>query len=276
MYQARPWAHHPSVGDERPPGAGSGQRQSLQAHVTGEYDAHYSLIASIFNGVVLFAAAVSLLAILASGEAAGPKAAAVGLWLASLGGLVAVYNGYLVDSILISEPPNVVDVVVPFLSGVIEFAQFAVLVPLATQGPGGPPSPGAQLEHLTWWFLCATVLTGTGVVTQLNVRRQMSRTLERSPADLAALVRWCAGEARKGLVAAVAMTGVCLTVFLLMGPGPPHVWLLGGLPSPAALRHWQGLLGLAFVAGALNAVVLEDRARAFIAASVSPNGEPDR
>jgi hypothetical protein len=275
-YQERALAPHLYVEHERPAGRSSGQLQTLQARVTGEYDAHCSLIASIFNGVVLFAAAGSLLAILASRESAGPRTAAVGLWLATLAGLVAVYNGYLVDAILISEPPNAVDVVVPFLSGTIEFTQFAVLVPLASNGRGAPPSPAAQLEHLTWWFLCASVLTSAGVVTQLNVRRHITRTLERAPSDLAPLVRWCARESRKGLVAAVVMTATTLAVFLLMGPGLPQLWLLDRLPAPAALRHWQGLLGLTFFAGAVNAVVLEDRGRAFIAASVSPNSEPDR
>jgi hypothetical protein len=264
MYQGRAPGHRPSVDEEGRTDATTDARQALREHLTEEYDAHYSLIASIFNGVVLFAAAVALLAILASGEGAGPKAAALGLWLASLGSLVAVYNGYLVDSILISEPPNVVDVVVPFLSGVIEFAQFAVLVPLASKGTGGEPSAAAQLDHLTWWFLCSTVLTVTGVVTQLNVRGQMARTLDAAPADMAALVRWCAAQSRKGLTAAYIMTGVCLVVFVLLRLG-----------LPPALRQWQGVLGVTFFAGAVNAVVLEDKARGFIAASVSSAADWD-
>lgn len=237
-----------------PPSVG---RRFFHDRLSDQYAHHYHLIVSIFKGVSLYSAAVSFLAISASQEPGVAKVAAMALWVASLAAIMATYDGIMVTSIVASAPPNAVDLVAPFVMGLAEYVQFAVLIPLGP-GPGGAePSVAAQLEHITWWPLVFAVLALTGAIDIANARAQMAKGLSRAPAHLQPLLEWYAASLRQSQISTMASSGAALAAFLLLHFGP------------AGIRHWQAVLAVAVFVGMVNGIVISERARHRIVASVA-------
>lgn len=237
-----------------PPSVG---RRFFHDRLTDQYAHHYHLIVSIFKGVSLYSAAVSFLAIFASHEPDSVKFAAAALWVASLAAIMATYDGIMVTSIIASSPPNAVDLVAPFVMGLSEYVQFAVLIPLAP-GPGGTePSVAAQLEHITWWPLVFAVLAFTGSIDIANARAQMAKGLSRAPTDLQPLLEWYATSLRQSQISTMASSAAGLAAFLVLHFGPD---------GP---RHWQAALAIAVFVGMVNGIVISERARRRIVESVA-------
>ena len=252
----------PPANGERRAGAAAGgagtAREYLGNRLSDQYRDHYHLIASVFNGVVLAGAAVSLLAILATDEPTGPRVAALSLWLGSFASLICTYNGPIVNSILITRAPNFVDVITPFLLGVMGFAQFAVLVPIRAAGNAPAAPGGAQVDHLTWWFLAAAALWAVVLPNLSNTLAQVGATVEESPEDVAPLVRWCEGIVRKAVQGTVAIVVSLLVAFLLLRVRPTE-----------QLWKWQAALGLGYFGGMGALVMIQEQARRAMVASVS-------
>lgn len=243
-------------------------RQFFGGRLSEQYHDHYHLIASVFNGVVLGGAATSLLLIVRATEGSLPRTAALALWLGSFASLVCTYNGPIVNSILITCPPNLMDVVTPFLMGVLGFAQFAVAVPLPAAG-GEVPSSAAQLDHLTWWFLVAAVQWAVVSAHMVNTISHLYATWAGAPAEMDPLMEWCGRLLRQALAGCVATALVLTTVFLLLRFPSPDVPGLRSLPSPTSLQEWQGVMGMAYFAGMVGLVVTQMQARTVIVTSVS-------
>jgi hypothetical protein len=243
-------------------------RRYFGARLSDQYRDHYHLIASVFNGVVLGAAAATLLLIVRSAVPGRPMSAALALWLGSFGSLICNYNGPMVNSILIVRPPNFVDIVTPFAIGVLGFALFALSVPLPPVA-GRAPSQAAQLDHLTWWFLAAAADWAFVAAHILNTRAHLRLSLLETPADLVPLIAWCESILRRAIVGTVAMAVTLTVVFLLLRVGAPAVVGLRWLPPPRTLRTWQGLMALVYGAGMVGLVVIQEEARRVMTQSVS-------
>jgi hypothetical protein len=257
-------AHRPVV--ELPPSAPTvsasvGQR-FFHDRLTNQYAHHYHLIVSIFKGVALTSGAIALLGIVSSPEQGTVKVTALGLWLASLAAIIASYDGIMVASIVVSAPPNGIDLVAPFVMGVAEFTQFAVLVPLAHDATGRPPTTAAQFAHLSWWPLVVAILGATACGGIANSRAQIRRSLGAVPADLRPLVRWYMDDLRDSEII-TAVSGVCmLAAFTALRL------------APAALQRWQLVIGGVVLFGMVTGIVSQERARHRIVTSVAPRVDP--
>jgi hypothetical protein len=231
-------------------------RRFFHDRLTDQYAHHYHLIVSIFKGVALGSAAVSFLAIVGSAEAAQAKVTALALWIASLAAIIATYDGIMITSILSNAPPNTVDLVAPFVMGLAEFMQFAVLTPLAADSVRGEPIAAAQLQHLTWWPLVFAVLTLTATVDIANAKSQMRRTVDRAPPELEPLIRWYMGSLRQSELSTGGCSAAMVVAFVALHFGPDR------------LGRWQAVVaGVTFV-GMVNGILASERARHRIVASV--------
>jgi hypothetical protein len=231
-------------------------RRFFHDRLTDQYAHHYHLIVSIFKGVALGSAAVSFLAIVGSAEPAQAKVTALALWVTSLAAIIATYDGIMITSILSNAPPNTVDLVAPFVMGLAEFMQFAVLTPLAADPVRGEPSAAAQLDHLTWWPLVFAVLTLTAAVDIANAKAQMRRTLHLAPRELQPLIHWYVGSLRQSQISIGICSAAMVVAFVALHFGPDR------------LGRWQAVVaGVTFV-GMVNGILSSERARHRIVSSV--------
>lgn len=233
-------------------------RQYFGERLSDQYRHHFHLIGSIFNATVLFSAAASLLLIFGSSEGTAPKAAALSLWVGSFGCLVCAYNGPLVNAMLIAQPPNAVDVVTPFVIGVLGFAQFAAVAPLAEGAGGAAPPAAAQLEHLTWWFAAAAAEWAVITVHMLGTIDHLRAGEADAPAELLPLMTWCGGILRRALRGSVATSLTLVVLFVALRWGP----------ATGSLRRWQAVAGLLYVAEMVSLIVIQEQARRVMVRSV--------
>src|SRR5262245_20866578 len=85
---------------------------------------HYLMFTSITKGVVLNAAAYTLLAIIRDPTNVVPRLA---LWLASLAGALFSYVTWARGLVMTNEKYNLGDAIWPFAIGIIEILLFAIL-----------------------------------------------------------------------------------------------------------------------------------------------------
>jgi len=208
-------------------------------------------------------------AILSAPEAAGPKIASLALWLGSFGTLICNYSGPMVNSILITRAPTRIDVVTPFVLGVLGFALFVVLMPLRAQVSEVAPSSSAQFDHLTWWFLVAAVLWAVVALNLVSTVAQIRATVGESPPELLALLSWCGEIVRKARLGSLGTSVTLLVMFLMLKVGPQRSGAFGWLPGSESLQEWQAALGLAYFGSMVGLITLQEQARAEMAASVS-------
>lgn len=237
-----------------------GTDAGLEARLADQYAHHYHLIVSILKGVVLYAAATSILSIHGSSTSGLVKTVATMYWVAGLAAMVTNYDGIMVGSLIITRPPNMVDVVMPFLLGVAEFAHFAVLMPLADNAVTGRVSQSAQLKHLVWWpmlFGLFTLIASIEITTSRRTLREDPAGMSMSPL-LAELVRWY----RASLVGGQRFTA-CVSVLLMAA----FFVLRAGSET---LREWQGVLAVIVLAGTCAGLIGTEQARRRIVATLSP------
>lgn len=233
-------------------------RQFFRDRLNSQYASHYHLIVSIFKGVALSGAGLSFLAILASQEATGVKATALAIWVTGLAAIIATYNGIMVVSIVVNTPPNVIDLVTPFVMGLAEFVQFGVLMPRAAPANGVEPGTAAQLQHLTWWPLVFAALMLSACVGISNSKVQMHRAVATAPAGIKPLLRWYVRSLTQSQMSTGVMSVVMTVGFLVFHYGA------------AGLRHWQAVLAAVGLFGMVNGIVATEQVRHRIAASVDP------
>lgn len=261
----------PAVGKDEVPGpaltvSASVGRRFFKDRLTDQYAHHYHLIVSIFKGVALGSAAISFLAIVGSQEATLVKVTALALWLTSLAAMMATYDGIMVSSIMVTTPPNTIDLVAPFLMGLTEFMLFAVLMPLPADSGGVQPSAAAQLEHLTWWPLVFASLTLVATTDIANTKAQLTASAPQAPKQVQPLVYWYIGSLRHSWI----LTAICTVAVL--------VAFLGLRLGPDALHRWQGVMAVIVLFGMVNGILDSERARQRIVASVDavvrPGSDP--
>jgi hypothetical protein len=237
-------------------------QQFFHDRLSNQYAHHYHLIVSIFKGVALTSGAVALLGIVSSQEDAGVKLTALGLWVASLAAIITTYDGIMVASIVVTAPPNAVDLVAPFVMGLAEFTQFAVLVPIAAGASGPPPTSAAQYAHIAWWPLVFAVLCVTAFVDIGNSRNQIARNLGSAPADVQPLLAWYMANLRQSQVMTAVSGSGMLAAFAALRLGPP------------ALSKGQLLVAAFVLFGMVKGIVGEERARHRIVTSVADRLDP--
>jgi hypothetical protein len=238
-------------------------RRFFHDRLTNQYAHHYHLIVSIFKGVALTSGAVALLGIVSSTEDVAVKVTALGLWLASLAAIIATYDGIMVASIVVTAPPNGIDLVAPFVMGLAEFTQFAVLTPLPLDASGTQPIRAAQFAHISWWPLVFAVLAVTACLDIANSRVQIRRNLAEAPLDLQPLLSWYMGNLRESELMTGASALVMVAAFVALRVGP------------AALQRWQLLIAACVLFGMVNGILSQERARHRIVTSVAPRAGPD-
>jgi len=238
-------------------------RDLLRGHVIDQYQHHLHLTISIFKGITIGAAAYSFLGILASGRTIGDLAewTAISFWAASFFMVISSYDGMMVNSLVAVTPPNVLDIILPFVLCIGEFVMFPILNPqfsgLVTPGL----TPTGALRSLAWWPLAATCLTAVGLVFMANTQGSLTRSIDELPPEFHAFLRWFKAEIRKNQVGSAIGGCVSFVLFLAFRYGAPHVWLLDRLPSAAHLRRWEALLGPVLMIGAISGIFSEERVR---------------
>lgn len=230
----------------------------LNAQLTDQYAHHFHLIVSILKGVVLYSAATSILAIHGSSASGVVKTLATMYWVAGLAAMITNYDGIMVGSLIITRPPNMIDVVMPFLLGVAEFAHFAVLVPLPDNPVTGPVSQSAQLTHLLWWPMVFAVFTLIACIEITATRRSLEGECAGMPPQFAQLIRWYRGS----LVGGQRFTGL-VSVLLIAA----FFFLRQASEST---RQWQGILAVLVFMGTCAGLVSSEQARRRIVATLTP------
>ena len=250
-------------------GAGGRDAEILTSRVLDQYEHHYHLLVSILKGIVLYAASTSILAIYASDQPAIVRTVATMYWVAGMVSMVANYDGIMVGSLIITRPPNMIDVVMPFLLGVAEFSHFAVLAPLPDDPVTGPLSTAEQLSHLAWWPFIFGVFTLIACIEISASRRGSLAEAERMGPDMAELNRWYANSLTGGQrFTAISSTMLLLAFFALRSDLPDP------FPTLDTLRRWQGVLAVIVTFGSVAGLVASEQARRRIMATVaeSPTG----
>ena len=224
-------------------------RQFFRDRLTSQYASHYHLIVSIFKGVALSSAGISFLAIVASQEPTSVKATALAIWLTGVAAIIATYNGIMVVSIIVSTPPNAIDLVTPFVMGLAEFMQFAVLIPRSASVTGVERDATSQLEHLTWWPLVFAALMLSACIGISNSKGHLRKTAAAAPPDVQPLLRWYMGSLTQSQTSTAITTAVMGAAFVALHDGP------------SSLLHWQGVLAGIGLFGMVNGIVATERAR---------------
>lgn len=244
--------------------AGGRDAEVLLPRLLDQYEHHYHLLVSILKGIVLYAASTSILAIYTTDQPAIVRTVATMYWVAGVISMIANYDGIMVGSLIITRPPNMIDVVMPFLLGVAEFSHFAVLAPLPGDPVTGPLPASAQLSHLAWWPLIFGLFTLIACIEITTSRRGSLDEATRMSSDMAELNRWYAGS----LVGGQRFTALCSALLLLA-----FVALRTGLPGPLpgleTLRRWQGGLAVIVSFGSIVGLVASEQARRRIVATVA-------
>lgn len=257
-------------GARRPPGFPGGEpsgvlaKDTVHRRLTMQYSIHLNLITSIFKGVALYEAAVSLFAIFSTQSGTAVKLTALSMWLAGFGAIIASYNGVMLASVIVVGITNTADLVAPFFLGLMEFTIFATLVPVDSGG-AGRPSAAAELDHLTWWFLAYGLLLFIAWFSLRNLRRSVEHARATEPGDVAPFLEWQSAHIR--LRARISVINACV---LTVGFFAFHY-------GPEGLRHWQPVLSLYLVVGLVQGILYQERAFAMLEAAVdSPGaGAPD-
>jgi len=225
-------------------------RQVLSPRLTDQYAHHYHLLVSILKGVVLYAAATSILAIYAAETSTTVKTVATMYWVAGLVSMVANYDGIMVGSLIITRPPNLTDVVMPFLLGVAEYSHFAILAPAA-----GNQSTKAQLAHLAWWPLLFGAFTLIACI-EITASKRASEASSRSAPDMIDLHDMYRESLKGGQIfTAVSATVLILSSLALRAGVPGHLLALN------TLRHWQGVLALLVTFGSVAGLLATEQVR---------------
>jgi hypothetical protein len=233
--------------------------------LAGQFAHHYHLIVSIFKGIALYSASVALLAIPTAPVSGVVKATALLFWIAGFAGMIASYDGIMVGTIIHSGAPNATDLVAPFVMGVAEFIEFAVLVPLVATATTPLPSTAAQLEHLTWWPLVFGLYSLTAAVNIWNSDRSLDRELAEMAPDDRPVVTWYRRNLRKDKIGVPLAGTVLCAAWAALRFGLPGL----GHEGLSAIREWQGLLGVAVLLAMVNAVANQERARRYFAANAA-------
>lgn len=222
----------------------------LDPKLTDQYAHHYHLLVSILKGVVLYAAATSILAIYASDTSTTVKEVATMYWVAGLVSMVANYDGIMVGSLIITRPPNIVDVVMPFLLGVAEYSHFAILAPVAETR-----STSVQLAHLTWWPLLFGLFTFIACI-EITASKRASLESSRMTPDIKELHRWYQASLTGGQRFTAINSVLLFTSFLVLRRGLPGDFI--GLDT---LRRWQGGLAVLVAFGSVAGLMATEQVR---------------
>jgi hypothetical protein len=233
-------------------------KEAVHRRLTQHYSVHSLLIVSIFKGVALYEAAVSLFAIFSTPYGFEVKLTAFAMWLAAFAAIIAGYNGIMLSSIIVVGITSTADLVGPFVMGLFEFTVFATLVPLAAGPDGAQPSDAAQLDHLTWWLFALGLLL---IVAWFSLRNYARRSAREDPGDIAAFLKWQSDHLSRRSKAQAGNAVVMFVAFLVFHYGP------------SGLRHWQALLALYALAGLIVGIVFQERGLSMLAASVEPASE---
>ena len=246
-------------------GTGGGRSAELLAsRLADQYVHHYHLLVSILKGIVLYAAATAILALYTTDQPASVRIVATMYWVAGVVSMVANYDGIMVGSLIITRPPNMVDVVMPFLLGIAEYSHFAVLTPLPYDPVNGAVSEAEQLSHLTWWPLIFGIFTLIAFIEISASRRGSLDEATRLDPEMAELNRWYAGSLVGGQRFTAISATMLFVAFVALRTGLP------GGPSLDTLRHWQWVLAVIVTFGSVMGVLASEQARRRIVASVVP------
>ncbi len=221
-----------------------------EARVADQYAHHYHLIVSILKGVVLYAAATSILAIYAADTATSVKTVATLYWVAGLVSMIANYDGIMVGSLVITRPPNITDVVMPFLLGVAEYSHFAILMPVA-----GPEATSAQLAHLAWWPLLMATFTFIACIEITATKRATLESSRMAP-EMAELHGWYRDSLTGGQRFTALSSFVLFLAFVALRTGLP-----GDLVALDTLRRWQGVLAVLVAMGSVAGLLATEQVR---------------
>ena len=245
----------------------SSERRFLLARLENHFSSHYQLIVAIFKGVTLFNGVVALQAILSTHD--GPsdlrwKWVALAFWVASFASIILTYDAILVATLIVTQEPNALDIVLPFIIGLMEFMQFSVLQPLTAEA-GVVPSVAQQLEHLTWWPLTHALLATTASLVMMNTQRQLTANLGRLPGDMQVLFRSYKRGLRVDQAFVAVNAAILYLAFVALRNGLPGAERLESLPDLATLREYQGLIGVTTLVGMAVGIRNQERARRHIA-----------
>jgi hypothetical protein len=236
--------------------AASPPLRRLRERLTDQYAHHYHLIVSVFKGLPLSVGGFALLAIFATQGPGTVKLATLTLWVASVLVIIATYEGIMVSSIMVDAPPNSVDVMIPFVLGLAEYALFAVLSPLGSDPGRGVPSRAAQLEHLTWWPLVFAVVAVTAGAGIANSKRRIRTTVQTTSQGVGALLQsYAAALARDQARTVLSGLGMVLVFALLHFVSVP-------------LRSWIGAVGALVALAMVTGIASQERIRSSIAPTV--------
>lgn len=231
----------------------------LRSRLVDQYAHHYHLIVSIFKGVSLFAGATAVHSIFSNGATLNVKLNAAALWAGSFVTMLVTYDAIMVTTMIIVRRPNLIDVVGPFLLGLCEFLQFAVLTL-----PGDSRTAATeQLSQIAWWPLLFALSTAVGCVNTVNYERRLPGLMGDAAPRLAEAYRRFHQNARRDVVATAVPTVVVLSVFLVLRWGPED------------LREWQGVVGLIAAVGSSGALRNYELARRALWDAFPPSAAAD-
>ena len=195
---------------------------------------HYLMLTSVIKGVVLYAAAYTLLAIVRDAGNLVPRLA---LWLASLAGALFSYVTWARGLVMTNEKYNLGDAIWPLAMGIVEILLFAILA----------PDNASPLFWWNWYLIfaahsfCAFLLIGNRL-RQTDAIADYDGSLKsesgKSMQDLAVEYKgWVENDHR--LTRGISMVGVVVWAVMHWVVLPRWQWAIQG----------QALLGLiAFVA----------------------------
>ena len=255
------------------------ERELLRSRLRDHFSSHYQIIVAIFKGVTLFNGVTVLADILATDHrpgGAGWKWVALAFWLASFVSIILTYDAMLVSTIVSTELPNAIDIIMPFIFGLLEFMQFSVLQPLPGTEAGGVSS-AQQLEHLTWWPLVHALLLTSASLLVGNKQGQLTRNIRTLPGDLKATITEYKHNMKQDQLRLVIVAVWFYISFLALRGGLAEVPGLGRL-DVGTLREYQGVLGLGACVGMTVGIATQRRAQRQIARSLrsdGPAGLPD-
>jgi hypothetical protein len=218
---------------------------------------HYLVIVSVFKGVTLAAAAVSIGLIVSRGHWATLSIyIALIYWLASFLAMIVTYDGILnatmVSGRMLLTP---VDIVAPFVSALLEFSLFSILGAVPWQGTGHD-----QLTYLGYWPLVFGAFGFLSFAIILNGYLNHTTAADASDDEIGVMLYY-RRMLRQDLIGSAIGAGVGgVTAFLL-------------LRVSAARESWQLIAAIYALAVMTSALVNLERTRIHITRQVLPGAQ---
>jgi hypothetical protein len=224
-------------------------QEALRVHLAEERRNHLHITVSIFKGMTLGAAAYALLAILNATGTLAPRVTLTSLifWAASFLVIIVTYDAMMLSSLITMTSSNGIDLVIPFVYGIIEFSLFPILAPVLLPS-GLNRSSAAALTHLSWWPLAIAFVVAIGSLDLMNSQTALTATVSELPPHLQSFILGVKSLLRKNQAATAGSLVFYLAAFFALRFGLPHLGALDGQATAARLRPWEGILGLFVIA----------------------------